>query len=463
MARAGRAAVLLVGMLDPFAEGAVVAQRYRILKEIGRGGMGVVYRVEHIHTGQEHALKILNVPSGLSAELIERFKREARAPARIKSEHVVTVTDADVMPERGGTPFLVMELLDGTDLERVLEERQRLTSREVIDVFEQIARVLDKAHALGIVHRDLKPENLFFHRRADGTTVLKVLDFGISKLMGEGDGDAVAAVVLTRPGALMGTPLYMSPEQAGTGGTVGPRSDVWALGIVAVRLLTGEYYWRAQSVGEMMAQLLRDPLYPPRERWPWLPEGFDAWFARSCDRDPNERFATVSEQLAALATVLGESLDAFRRPSLGPVLAPAAVRIGTERPSVRELGATTPAEHPDVPRPQPVQAKPSRTWVLRMVFAAIALAAFSSSGYMLFGRTIARTSTPDSNRLDAGGSLPVPSSTPPSVPSPAAASAAPQDAGVASPSTLRTDAGPSGLGRPSRIVPTSTTHNPVAP
>jgi len=456
-------------MLEPFAEGAVVAQRYRILKEIGRGGMGVVYRVEHIHTGQEHALKILNVPSGLSAELVERFKREARAPARIKSEHVVTVTDADVMPERGGTPFLVMELLDGTDLERVLDERQRMTSREVIDVFEQIARVLDKAHALGIVHRDLKPENLFFHRRADGSTVLKVLDFGISKLMGEGDGDPVAAVVLTRPGALMGTPLYMSPEQAGTGGTVGPRSDVWALGIVTVRLLTGEYYWRAQSVGEMMAQLLRDPLYPPRDRWPWLPEGFDAWFARSCDRDPDKRFATVSEQLATLAAVLGESLDAFRRPSLGPVLAPMAVRIGTERPSVRELGATTPADDGHAsPLRAPVVASPRRAWGRWLALVAAALVGLGVVGlavvrFAVTGPTAAPTPPADLKVVDASSASLVPPTEASQGAVPTASSALAHDASTVTQGSVRRDAGVAAPGRPTHAGATATTHNPVAP
>lgn len=326
--------------------GTLVAQRYRVLGELGRGGMGVVYRVEHVHTGQRHALKVLNVPAGLSEELVLRFKREARAPARIKSEHVVTITDADVMPEHGNAPFLVMELLDGVDLEHVLEERGCLPPRETLDALAQVARVLDRAHALGIVHRDLKPENLFFHRREDGSTLLKVLDFGISKVADADDPGALTGRAVTRPGALMGTPLYMSPEQAGSGTKVGPASDVWSLGIVAVRLLTGDYYWKAQSMGELMAQLLRDPMYLPSARWPWLPEGFDEWFARSCDRDPARRFTRASEQVAGLAAVLGE------RVSLRVVVS-APPPSGDTSATVSELGATTPVEAPSPSSPLP--------------------------------------------------------------------------------------------------------------
>ncbi|HRH00112.1 MAG TPA: serine/threonine-protein kinase, partial [Polyangiaceae bacterium] len=345
--------------MQPLPVGTLVAQRYRVIGEIGRGGMGVVYRVEHVHTGQQHALKVLNVPTGLSEELVLRFKREARAPARIKSEHVVTVTDADVMPELGNAPFLVMELLDGVDLEHVIEERVRLTPREVVDALGQVARVLDKAHALGIVHRDLKPENLFFHRREDGTTLLKVLDFGISKVSGD-EPSALAGALVTRPGALMGTPLYMSPEQAGSGTAVGPASDVWSLGIVAVRLLTGDYYWRAQSMGEMMAQLLRDPLYPPSERWPWLPPGFDVWFQRSCDRAPERRFARASEQVRELAAVLGEAMSASAVPSAPPTpTAPPPTPSSLETATVSELGATTPVDTPES-SPEPSPTAPTR-------------------------------------------------------------------------------------------------------
>jgi serine/threonine protein kinase len=278
----------------------IIAKRYRVLGELGRGGMGVVYRVEHVNTGHQLALKVLSSRTGLSAEALERFKRESRAPARIKSDHVVTITDADVIEENGGMPFYVMELLDGTDLEHEIARRGRLPPADVVAIFAQLARVLDKAHAMGIVHRDLKPENLFLHRRDTGEPVLKLLDFGISKVVSVEEGGS-----LTGAGSLIGTPLYMSPEQASSGGhEISAATDVFSLGLVAIRMLTGEHYYRKLAIPEIMAQLLRDPPYPPSERWPWLTLAFDAWLVKSLAKDPAARFASVSDQARALAEAL---------------------------------------------------------------------------------------------------------------------------------------------------------------
>src|SRR5580692_2233456 len=155
-----------------------IGGRYRPIRIIGRGGMGVVYEVEHIHTGQRLALKVLTRQPGAS---VERFKREARATSRIQSDHIVRITDADVAPELGGAPFLVMELLDGMDLDQATEDKPA-RPEDVVDWLRQVARALTKAHDAGIVHRDLKPENLFLTRREDGSPLVKVLDFGIAKI-----------------------------------------------------------------------------------------------------------------------------------------------------------------------------------------------------------------------------------------------------------------------------------------
>jgi serine/threonine-protein kinase len=268
--------------------------------------MGVVYVVEHVHTGDQVALKLLFGRAAKDPQSIERFKREARASARIKSEHVVKVIDADVAPELEGAPFLVMELLNGSDLQHQLERRGRFTADEVLQYLAQAARALDKSHALGIVHRDLKPENLFLHTREDGTTLLKILDFGISKLVGGDPANDIAGAGMTSTGAVMGTPLYMSPEQArGRIAEISPATDVWAIGLIAVQMLTGEIYWRANTVGELMAQIISEPLYAPTTRWPVIPPALDAWFARSCAREPRQRFASVGEQVDALALALG--------------------------------------------------------------------------------------------------------------------------------------------------------------
>jgi eukaryotic-like serine/threonine-protein kinase len=283
----------------------VIASRYRLVRELGRGGMGVVFVVEHIRTGEQFALKLLQGAAARDPQAIERFKREARAPAHIKSEHVVKVIDADVAPEMQNTPFFVMELLNGTDLRKQIETSGRLTPADVLRYLTQAARALDKAHAIGIVHRDLKPENLFVHHRDDDSTILKILDFGISKIVGRDGVADLSEAGLTISGAVMGTPLYMAPEQArGQATEIKPATDVWAMGLVALNLLTGQIYWRANTVPELMAQMLSEPLYPPSQRWSFLPRGVDEWFARSCARDPKQRFESIGQQVQALAEAL---------------------------------------------------------------------------------------------------------------------------------------------------------------
>jgi len=274
------------------APGTIVS-RYRVLSQIGRGGMGEVFLVEHVHTGDRAALKLLHGAASTDPESIERFKREARAPAKIQSENVVRVLDADSAAELGGAPFLVMELLQGSDLQKIVSRNGALPPPEVARVLGQVARALDKAHAIGIVHRDLKPENLFLHQREDGTSVVKILDFGISKTMDSAMTNAGYA--LTRTGEVMGTPLYMAIEQAlGRREMIGPGADVWALGLIAIFLLTGEPYWQGKTVPDILGKVLAHALYPPSSRWPQLPPAIDGWLLRSCARAPEQRFATVT-------------------------------------------------------------------------------------------------------------------------------------------------------------------------
>src|SRR4051794_12424620 len=211
---------------------ALIAGRYVPVRVIARGGMGVVYEVEHATTGERLALKVIDLGAGAPPEMLGRFKREARASARIKSDHVVRVLDADVAPELGGAPFLVMELLTGTDLyQRVLAARPAPATAG--GWLRQIAGAMDKAHGLGIVHRDLKPENLFLATQESGPPIVKVLDFGIVKMNGAG-------MTVTASDEIIGTPRYMAPEQAMAGAPVTAASDLYALGLVAFWLLTGE-------------------------------------------------------------------------------------------------------------------------------------------------------------------------------------------------------------------------------
>jgi len=269
--------------------------------------MGIVYAVQHTLTDECFALKVMMANHAASPEAIERFKREARTSSRIKSEHVVRVLDADVAPELGGAPYLVMDLLEGADLEQVSDDKPVEPAR-VLDWLRQVARPVDKAHRSGIIHRDLKPENLFLTHREDGSPVVKILDFGIAKIVAESTGS-------TQSGQLLGTPLYMAPEQArGDSSQIGPATDLFALGLIAYKLLTGIPYWRGTSVAGIIGEILYEPLVAPSARGHSFGEGFDAWFLRACHRDQSMRFASAEEQIEALARALGFPVRAATRP-----------------------------------------------------------------------------------------------------------------------------------------------------
>ncbi|MDI1431865.1 serine/threonine protein kinase [Polyangium sorediatum] len=285
--------------------GLVIAGRYRIVKQLGEGGVGAVYLAQHVHTDERLALKVLHNETLSDPSTIERFRTEARAPARIDSDHIVRVTDADVAPELNGAPFLVMEFLRGRDLAGEAEARQRLHPKEVVLYLRQAARALDKAHGIGIVHRDLKPENIFLTVREDGTPCVKLLDFGIAKLTG-GAASSMGAHSKTKTGAVFGTPLYMAPEQArAQAQLIGPSTDVWAIGLIAARLLLGFDYWQAETISDLVVQIVVDPIPPPSQKGSPFGPRFDAWFLRCCSRDASLRFRTAGEAITELAAALG--------------------------------------------------------------------------------------------------------------------------------------------------------------
>jgi hypothetical protein len=258
--------------------------------------MGTVYEVEHTVTGERLALKVLWSSANPSPEALTRFKHEARASALLKSENVVRVTDADVALELGNAPFLVMELLEGTDLERAAAPAPPAPAT-VVEWLRQVANVVDKAHGLGIIHRDLKPENLFLVTAGGRPPIVKVLDFGIVKMHEEGTG-------ATGSGQILGTPRYMAPEQVSPNAEVTPATDRCALGLIAYRLLIGESYYQG-GVMIILGQLLHSQLEPPSKRGSRFGLAFDAWFLKACHRDPEQRFGSASGQIEALAEALG--------------------------------------------------------------------------------------------------------------------------------------------------------------
>jgi len=272
--------------------GDVVAGKYKIESAIGSGGMGVVLGAQDMSLGRGVAIKFLSPSKARREGSVPRFIREARAAASIQSEHVVRVYEVGELP--GGSPFIVMEHLRGADLSQVLAARGPLPIDEAVDYLLQACEAIGEAHALGIVHRDLKPQNLFVAQRPDGGTAVKVLDFGISKAIEEG------APHLTSTDQVMGTPLYMSPEQVRSLKNVDHRSDIWALGSILFELLTASPIFEAPSVTALCAMIAIDPPTPLRARRPSAPPELEALILRCLHKDPAGRFADV----AALAEAL---------------------------------------------------------------------------------------------------------------------------------------------------------------
>jgi serine/threonine protein kinase len=285
---------------------AVIGGKYRPLRLIARGGMGAVYEVVHANTGEHLALKLMLARSLLRPDLVERFRQEARIQSSVKSEHVVRVVDADAAPEIDGAPFLVMELLSGQDFERICEKR-RPTPEEAVDWLRQVGSALDKAHKERIVHRDLKPENIFLAEREDLPPIVKVLDFGVAKLIAEDEDGS------TKTGQILGTPRYMSPEQAAGGKKISPAADRFALGLIAFRLLAGRHYFEGDNWVTLLQTVTRGPTASPSDLGCQYGAAFDLWFARACAIEPTQRFGTCAEQVDALASSLVGASFRWRR------------------------------------------------------------------------------------------------------------------------------------------------------
>ena len=326
--------------------GTILCDRYRVEQKLGEGGMGIVYEVTHVNTGRRMALKTLREIDNSNPELITRFLNESRLTAAIKSEHIVKVTDADTDAEHG-IPFFVMELLEGESLGALLKSGRRFTAKEVILLLRQASLALDRTHAIDIVHRDLKPENLFLTTRDDGSDCLKVLDFGIAKVIDPGTYANVTRNV--------GTLLYMSPEQFEGDPHIDHRSDLYALALVAFTLLVGHAYWEpeAKALGALVRSISQGAPEPAsqRARRCWnvaLPLSFDAWFAKAAAKDAAGRFDSAFELVEELASALGTAAD---RSAL---------------PMVRSVA------HPSDPAaPHRTQLRPIPRWALSVIAAVV--------------------------------------------------------------------------------------------
>jgi eukaryotic-like serine/threonine-protein kinase len=349
--------------------GAVLAGKYRITREIGRGGMAAVYEAENVDIGKRVAIKVLAQELTTSAIVVERFLREARAAAAIRSPYICDVYDSGRL-EEDGRPFLVLELLEGDSLYERMTKIRFIDPETTLSIITQTCRGLTKAHAASIVHRDLKPENIFLTKDEEGQLLSKILDFGLAKFYAPMAGTAKQAR-LTREGAVFGTPAYMSPEQVRGQGAVDHRADLWALGCIVYECLTGRTVWSTdQGVAMTFAQIASAPLPRPAQFRPDLPESFTTWFDRALDRDINKRFQTAKEFSDGLA----EAFQRGGRTSLAGVIsapAPSNPFLGSSAPrgSADAFAAAAGAPHIDHEGMEPTQRIPS-TAVSKLLAAA---------------------------------------------------------------------------------------------
>jgi len=281
----------------PFAPGEIIGGKYEIIGLIGTGGMGYVVSAMHVELGEMVALKFLRQEALANGELVGRFAREAQAAVKIKSEYVARVFDVGTLPD--GIPFIVMEHLEGKDLADVLREKGPLPIRVAVEYVMQACEALASAHSNGIVHRDIKPENLFLARQAQGMEIIKILDFGISKV-------ALASVRPSNPRQFvrtelpMGSPVYMSPEQIRASAEVDSRTDIWSLGCVLFEVLTGHTAFEAPTLMQLGAAILEQEPRRLRDFLPDAPPELEAVVLRCLEKDVKKRFQSVAELAVAL-------------------------------------------------------------------------------------------------------------------------------------------------------------------
>jgi serine/threonine-protein kinase len=337
-----------VSVVRSFERGSVIAGKYRVERVIGQGGMGVVLAARHLGLDEMVAVKLVRSEGAEAPLAFARLQREARAAARIKSEHVARVLDVDRLPD--GAPYIVMELIDGTDLHVLLARRGELPIDEATSYVMQACEGLAEAHALGMVHRDLKLKNLFLTKRRDGRALIKVIDFGVVKLSPyvveddaerrQGSDVALARMpsreaTLTGIATLVGSLHYMAPEQIRASNVVNAQADVWSLGVCLYAMLTGSLPFDGETVAEVSAAIQGRPAPDVRDVAPGVPTGLATAIARMLEKDVRRRFANVFELASAIAPY---SLDVAAPTRIETILQSSvetgsATNVGLEQPS----------------------------------------------------------------------------------------------------------------------------------
>jgi serine/threonine protein kinase len=274
-------------------EGDVLAGKYRVERVLGIGGMGVVVAAQHLQLDMKVAIKFLLPGMLANQEVVGRFAREARAAVRITSEHVVRVLDVGTLDT--GAPYMVMEYLEGGDLATWLNERGPLPIDQAVEFVLQACIAVADAHGLGIVHRDLKPANLFCIRRSDGHLVVKVLDFGISKITDASRASEPHGLSVTKLSSVLGSPYYMSPEQVQSARDVDTRTDLWSLGVILFELLTRTVPFQAEAFGELAVKIAVEAAPSLRRYRPEAPAALEAVILKCLEKDRHRRYLNVAE------------------------------------------------------------------------------------------------------------------------------------------------------------------------
>ena len=356
-------------MSDEVREGDILAGKFRIERVLGQGGMGVVVAATHLQLDERVALKFLLPEALQNPEAVARFAREARAAVKIKSEHVARVSDVGTL--ESGSPYLVMEYLEGQDLAAFVASRGALPIYDAVEFVLQACEALAEAHALGIVHRDLKPANLFVTVRADGTPCVKVLDFGISKFTTPGSSSDMG---MTKTSTVMGSPLYMSPEQLSSSRNVDARADIWAIGVILFEVISGRVPFEAETMPQLCGMILQESPPPLRSLRPDASPGLESVLQHCLAKDRAQRYANVAELARALAP-FGPPSALRSAERIARVLRAPGAQHFADSGSLETVAATTSGALA-LPEARPQRVKPA------------ALLAFLALGSVLVGGAI---------------------------------------------------------------------------
>jgi hypothetical protein len=393
--------------------GLIVAGKFRLDAIIGRGGMGSVWAATHMGLGHRVAIKLIAREFVRSSEALRRFDAEAKAAARLQSRHVVQVFDNGTLDD--GTPFIAMELLAGENVSDRIAHKGPFSLAQTVEVLAQSCKALGRAHAAGIVHRDIKPDNIFLAQEPDADgDVVKILDFGVAKMtLGLENASQV-----TGTGALLGTPLFMSPEQIRGSRDCDHRSDLYSLGLVAYTMLTGQLAVGGDSFGDILVKICTEPLPSLLALAPALPYSMEAWFQRVCAREPAGRCQSAQEFIETLRAAAGAPAGMARDTTTPPLptLHSAATSGATyggapaESPAFAQSAAAVSVTAAGVPK------RPVGPWVAGGILAAL----FAAGGAVLLAVAPGHRDATSDSPAAAAGALPAGSSTAALTPAPTA-------------------------------------------